>query len=366
MKHLALALAAAVIVVGLIVDVREVAMTFLVAYAACVSVVLGVMTIILIAHLTTATWFRPFRLRAQRVLQSLPLLAVIGVAMLPAVPVLYPWAAAQSPAHRYLNAPFFVVRWIFYWTIWLSIASSLRTAWRLEQSGDFARAARRFRVTACVGLILLGVTMTFAAFDWLMSLTPGWSSTIYGVYWIAGSLGGAAALLAVLAGDARDGWPSVSTSDLQSLAKLLLTFVLFWLYIGFAQYIVIWSADLPSEVPWYVLRLRGGWAALATALLFGHFVLPFALLMLRAARRNRGVVAGIGVALLGFHYLDIAWIAMPGTVSVRWWTAIVAAAAAVLVLAAARVNFLHVAPDPDNRLGAAYGGRAPSPEALGG
>jgi hypothetical protein len=121
---------------------------------------------------------------------------------------------------------------------------------------------------------------------------------------------------------------------LQSLGKLLLTFVLFWLYIAFAQYIVIWSGDLPREVTWYVPRTRGAWAGLALVLLLGMFVLPFLALIVRAVKRSGAALAALGALLLVLHWADTYWMVMPDLVGVSWWTVIVAVAMAVIVVEA--------------------------------
>lgn len=328
------AVAIAVAIVALMTSVHEAAVLFLVAYAASVSVALGMLAMIMIAHLTTATWFRPFRARADLVVASLPILAGFGVLVLVAMPALYPWIGAPAPARLYLNAPFFVGRWIIYWATWLITAYALRTARRLEAAGNLVAAAHRYRIVSCAGLVALGVTMTFAAFDWMMSLTPGWASTMYGVYWFAGGLLGALSLLALLASveSVRFGFEPVSDDDLHSLGKLLTTFVLFWLYIGFSQYIVMWSGNIPREISWYVLRTRGGWAAIAALLIFGNFVFPFLLLLFRAVKRNRRAIMVIGVGLLMLHYLDTFWVVTPGVISIRLWTIIVAIALVLLVV----------------------------------
>ncbi|MGH7615907.1 MAG: hypothetical protein ACREPM_01625 [Gemmatimonadaceae bacterium] len=327
--------ALAIVVLAFAIDMRELAATFLVAYVAMVSVALGTLALVLIAHLTTATWFRPFLPRAYLVLRSLPFLAAIGAIQLIVLPTLYPWVGVGARAHAYLNAPFFVVRWVVYWAAWITISRSVLAAQRLQDAGETARAAHHFRRTASAGLVVLGLTMTFAAFDWMMSLTPDWASTIYGVYWFAGGMLSALALLAMLAHRSDARWPAVSSDDVHSLGKLLTTFVLFWLYIGFAQYIVIWSGDLPSEITWYVARTHGGWGALAGVLLAGNFVFPFLLLLLRAVKRSATLLAMIGAMMLGLHYLDTFWVVMPGLVPVRWWTAIVSASVLALLCIAA-------------------------------
>ena len=328
-------------VIGFLLNARQAAATFLVAYASAVSVVLGALAMMLIARLTTATWFGALDRRAELVTRAMPALAGLGVLVLLSLPVLYRWVGEPVPSGvgAYLNAPFFIVRFIVYWIAWIAIARALRASARLEARGDFARAARRYRVVSAAGLVALGVTMTFAAFDWIMSLAPDWYSTIFGVYWFAGGMVGALALLAVLASPSGGGATlegprePVSSDDVHALAKLMLTFILFWLYIGFAQYIVIWSGGLPREVAWYVPRTRGGWGGLAVLLVFGNFVLPFLLLLIRAVRRNATIVATLGVGLLALHYLDTFWLVMPGLVPVTWWTSVLAAAMLAVVAA---------------------------------
>jgi len=163
-----------------------------------------------------------------------------------------------------------------------------------------------------------------------MSLTPDWSSTIYGVYWFAGGMVGGLALLALLS--RLDHRVLVPASTSQSLGKLLLTFVLFWLYIAFAQYIVIWSGNLPREVTWYVPRTRGAWAGVALVLLLGMFVLPFLGLIVRAVKRSRAALAALGALLLVLHWVDTYWMVMPDLVGVTWWALILALAMAVVII----------------------------------
>jgi hypothetical protein len=177
--------------------------------------------------------------------------------------------------------------------------------------------------------------MTFASFDWMMSLTPEWYSTVYGVYWFGGGMVGALALLAMLA---RRPAFVATVDELHALGKLLLTFVMFWVYAAFAQYIVIWSGDIPREVTWYVVRNRGGWGGLALVLLLGSVALPFLLLLLLRVKRSGVLLGALGALLLAFHYVDTYWLVMPGLVPVTWWTVPVSLAAlasvAVVVVAA--------------------------------
>jgi len=181
--------------------------------------------------------------------------------------------------------------------------------------------------------------MTFASFDWLMSLTPEWYSSVFGVYWFAGGVVGALALLAIQAGRASSAKtpPLVDSDHLQALGKLLLTFVMFWVYIGFAQYIVIWSGNIPREVSWYVTRTHGGWGGLALVILLAGAALPFLLLLLLRVKRSATLLAAVGALLLVFQYADTYWVVMPGLVPITWWTIVLSAALLILVVAAAAI-----------------------------
>jgi len=212
------------------------------------------------------------------------------------------------------------VRAVAYWVTWVALAELLRRAsLRQDAAPDDASAralARRMRVVSAAGLPALALTLTFAAFDWMMSLSPTWSSTLYGVYAFAGDGVGALALLALAART------SLGVEQRHALAKLLFTFVLFWAYVAYSQYVVVWSGDLPHEVLWYVARLRGGWRALAALLVAGHFVLPALLLLLRAVKRSAFALAAVGAWLLAMHYVDVYWLLLPelspGRLAVHW------------------------------------------------
>ncbi|HEX3866106.1 MAG TPA: hypothetical protein VHV78_05105 [Gemmatimonadaceae bacterium] len=335
------AVAVIVAVVGAIVDVRTAAAGFVAAYVAVTSVVLGTLAMIMIAHITTATWFGALRRRAELVVGAMPALALLGVVLVAAVILLdRPTDAGANPSRQLYLAPWFVAaRTVVYWITWLLIAWSLRRADRLEAQGDVVAAVRRFRRTSCAGLVVLGLTMTFASFDWMMSLSGDWPSTIYGVYWFGGGMIAALSLLALLATRRDDdrAFPLVGEEQRKALGKLMLTFVMFWVYIGFAQYIVIWSADLPSEVTWYVARTKGPWGFVALLILLAGGAVPFLALLQSSVRRSGAWLAGLGALLLFIHYIDSYWLVLPAVVPFHWWTLIVSAACLVIVAAPAIV-----------------------------
>jgi hypothetical protein len=288
---------------------------------------------VMIARVTGATWFVVLRRQAEEIIATLPVFAVLLLPVLVAVHVLYPWAAPAAsldPDVRhailaksaYLNVPFFVIRSLVYVATWIALGEALRRASLAQDRGDSVAIERRMRTLSAAGLVAFALTSSFAAFDWMMSLTPAWYSTIYGVDYFAGAMVSALSLLAVLAVRARRRGElpdSVGANQLHALAKLLLTFVLFWVYIGFSQLIVIWSAEIPAERVWYTVRMRGGWNALGAVLVAGHFAIPFCALLVRSIKRSPIAMSWLGLWLLVMHYLDIYWIVMPSTLHSGSW-----------------------------------------------
>ncbi len=184
-----------------------------------------------------------------------------------------------------------------------------------------AQGSESLRQLSAPGMILLALTATFAAFDWIMSLDPHWYSNIFGVYFWAGSISGSLSVITLLAlwARRRPGMESVITVEhLQDLGKLHLGFVSFWAYIAFSQYLLIWYANIPEETAWFVQRSRGGWGEASIALACGHFLVPFLVLLPRRAKRSPVVLGCVSVWLLAFHALgfELAGLANAGFQSV--------------------------------------------------
>ena len=314
---------AIVLVIGFIVEPARTAVAYLAAYATIVSVVLGALAMVMIAQLTRATWFVVLRREAEQVIATLPVLALLFIPVLLSMHWLYPWTHPETlSAHDralvdaksgYLNVPFFIIRTIIYFVVWIGLAELIRRRSLAQDRGDDPGQRPLYAVSAW-GTPLYALTISFAAFDWLMSLTPAWYSTIYGVYFFAGGMVGAMGLLIVLTEHARrhgELTDVVATDHLHALAKVTLTFVLFWTYIGFSQLIVIWSGNIPDEVVWYHARVAGGWAVLAGVLVFGQFALPFCALVLRWVKRSFVLMTILGIWLSVVHYLDVYWMTLP-------------------------------------------------------
>jgi hypothetical protein len=156
--------------------------------------------------------------------------------------------------------------------------------------------------------------VTFFAFDWLMSLEPEWYSTIFGVYFFAGSAMAFFAFLSLAMIAARRAGlltEVLSAEHQHDVGKLLLTFVIFWTYMAFSQYLLIWYANLPEETVFFALRSAGSWRIASAALALGHFVVPFFFLLPRSVKRNAAPLAAVSLWLLAMHLLDLYWLVMP-------------------------------------------------------
>mgnify|MGYP001103943048 CR=1 FL=1 len=299
---------------------------YLINFCFCLSLSLGALFFVILQHLTHAGWSVTVRRLGEVLAAALPFWAVLFLPILLLVLVhngsLYPWNDAAHVEHDpllqakqpYLNAPFFAIRAVLYFAIWALLA---RFYWRhsiaQDQTGDKSHTLL-MQSRAGISIIAFGLTLTFASFDWLMSLDPHWFSTIYGVYFFAGCAVGVFAALALIAislqkyGYLQD---SITADHYHDLGKLLFGFVFFWGYIAFSQYMLIWYANIPEETTWYMARQTNGWTAISLVLLFGHFLLPFCGLMSRRAKRNKRVLAGWAVWLLVMHWVDLYWLAAP-------------------------------------------------------
>ena len=242
--------------------------------------------------------------------------------------VLFPWAdMAAMKAHNpdeyylvkkksaYLNAGFFWIRVAVYMLFWGFAARwYFRSSLEQDRTGDI-RITQRLQKWSGPTALAFGVTITFAAIDWIMSLSPAWFSTMFGVYFFAGCCtGGFAAIIIVLIRLQENGRMRgiVTKEHYQDVGKLLFAFgMIFWAYIAFSQYMLIWYANIPEETGWFLARQIGGWAPVSLALLLGHFCIPFVALISKWTKRMKWYLMAAAIWMLVFHWLDTFWLVMP-------------------------------------------------------
>ena len=308
--------------IGALVDLTQFLQSYLMAYMLCLGVTLGCFALGMVHQLSGGAWGVVIRREIGAAARVLPLMTVLFLPIAFGMHRLYPWTdaalvardAALQHKHLYLNVPFFLVRAAIYFIVWNG-ASYLLNAWSLEQDRTAdPRIARRMQALSAAGLVAYGLTITFASFDWLMSLEPHWFSTIYGVLIFGGqALSSLAFLIIVLA------WLSarppldriVAASHMHDLGNLMLAFVMLWAYFSFSQYLIIWSGNLPEEIAWYLHRLHTGWRAIGITLMLFHFAVPFVVLLSRTVKQHARTLAIVACGILIVRAVDLFWLIAP-------------------------------------------------------
>jgi hypothetical protein len=294
---------------------------------------LGALFFTMLHHLVNAQWSVVMRRISETVMMNLPLMFIFFIPLLFGMGELYHWSHPEAVAHdeilagkqSFLNNSFFYVRVVIYFVVWIILAGRL---YRLSLAQDREHSETlmsRLRRTSGPGIVLFGLTTTFAGFDWLMSLDPHWYSTIFGVYLFAGGVVATVAFFILAAIYLRT--QNVMATDItvehyHDLGKLLFAFIVFWTYQAFSQYFLIWYANIPEETVWFKERWVGSWKTISLLLIFGHFAVPFLLLLFRNAKRVLPILGTIALWMLAMRWVDLHWIIMPNLhhqgVAVSW------------------------------------------------
>jgi len=303
------------------------------AYMVWVCLTLGTFGLTLLHHTVRGIWSLPVLRFAEAGAATLPLMLLLFVPIVIGLSDIYPWARAEVVLanehlqHKtlYLNVPFFLVRAAVYFAVWIGLASILRR-WSLQQdqTQDETLAQKRTNLSA-PGLVLFVLTVTFAMFDWSMSLEPLWQSAIYGAWFIVGQgLSALAFLTVVLLLAARHKpFADVLTPKLmRDLGNMTFAFVILWAYTSISQYLIIWSANLPEEIVYYVKRNQGGWQYLSAGLIVLQFFLPFLILLSSRVKRYSSLLLRVMLFILVMRVVDLFWIITPAfgrqTLQVHW------------------------------------------------
>jgi hypothetical protein len=283
---------------------------------------LGSMALLMLHHLVGGYWGHPIRRMLEASSRTMVLVAAMAVPLLFGLRSLYSWAdpaqmaASELLQHKsfYLNVPFFVVRTVVFFAAWILLAHLL-AKWSFEQDRSAQPGvSTRLQSLSAPGVAIYALTVTFASIDWVMSLEPSWSSTIYGMIFIVTQLLATMSLAVIACLLLRDAKP-ISTwltpTALNDQGNFLLTFTMLWAYLSFSQFLIIWSGNLPEEITWYVARAQGSWAWIAVALIVFHFAVPFLLLLSRFVKRRIRWLAWVALLLVAMSILDLFWLMTP-------------------------------------------------------
>ncbi len=316
---------AALLALGLRLDPSRTWFAYLEVWTFAVTICTGALLLLMVGHASKGSWMVVTRRPTEAVVSALPLCALLFVPIAFGLRSLYAWAAPEEsvePAvrallahrHRYMNPPFFLVRTAIYFAVFIAAGELLRR-WSREND-DRPRAALVLRMRRLGGgaLPVVGLALTWASFDWTMSLDTETASTIFGLYFFAGSFVGAVAvvtILLVLSRRVAGVGAAVTVEHSHALGRVLFAMVCFWAYMAFSQLLLVWIGDIPAEVEYYARRTAGTWSAVSALLVCGMFVAPFFALVGRESKRRPRVLAGIAAWVFVMHYVDVYWMVMP-------------------------------------------------------
>jgi hypothetical protein len=319
--------------------------SYLWAYCFFIGLALGSMALDMLQFLTGGVWGLVIRRILEASARTLPILALLFLPLAagflipsrtegttghapPAVAGVYLWTNPDFVAHAtehgeeqelkykyYLNVPFFLIRAAVCFGVWITFMVFVtRESAAMDRPGGPDREPRRLRMVSAAGLVVYGLTVTVMAIDWIMSLEPDWVSSIFGPLVGIGQVLNALAftvIVLVLVGDRPPLAAAVGRPVLRDLGSLMLTFVMLWAYMSFSQLLLIWSGNLPSEIPYYLRRVQGGWQVFAVALVLLHFAAPLVLLLMHDVKRNRRTLLQVAGLLMVMRAIDLYWQIMP-------------------------------------------------------
>jgi len=321
------------IILSLFVDPVRSSFNSLIMFAFMISIALGSIFLIALEYIAGAVWSVPFR----RVLEGIGL--IIFVVPIFAIPVLlnihtlFSWTHPEVIATDsilknkapYLNTTFFYVRLVAFFALWfLFYYLFTSNSKKQDATGNQALTKRNIKLAAAF-LPVFAITISLTAIDWLMALSPHWFSTIFAVYYFAGSVLAALSIWAIISITLNENGilvKGLKSDHYYSFGALLFAFINFWAYIAFSQFMLIWYANLPEETFWYIARGTGSWMYFSIGMIVVHFIVPYIFLLPQPAKMDPKRVKWAAIWILFAHFYDLYWIVMPtldkNGLSVSW------------------------------------------------
>jgi hypothetical protein len=311
-------------IVGYVKSPESLLHSYLLAFMFILGLSLGSLGLLMMQHLTGGMWGIVIRRPLESATRALPLVFILFAPIFFGFRYLYgAWLNAPTTGEgrlsefqqHYLTANWFHIRALIYFAVWLVLMWTFNS-WSRKQDVDREDRAlrRRLKMLAGPGIILYVFAMSFAAIDWVMSLSPHWASTIYGFLYVAGQLISSMSLMicvVVLLSRAPVFQGVLKPRYLHDLGKLLLAFVMLWAYFSFSQLLIIWSGNSPEEISFYRSRLYGEWGYVSVIILIFHFFVPFFLLLSRDLKRNPSLLPKVAMWLIFMRFVDIYWLTRP-------------------------------------------------------
>jgi hypothetical protein len=307
---------------GFFLDHDQFFRSWLYGFIFWIAIALGALGLLMIQFLTGGAWGVLIRRNLEAAVRTLPLMALAFIPIALGLHSIFEWThdevVAKDPilAQKvfYLNEPFFLLRAVIYFALWIGLAFTLNHFSKEHERTESLAVALRLRRVSAAGLVIMGLTLTLASVDWMMSLEPHWFSTMYGIsFMVACLLGGMSVAVIALSQNASRPPVSVVAKPIhfRDLGNLMLAFVMLWAYTGFSQFLLIWYGNIREEIPWYLKRSQGPWLWIATTLLILHFFVPFFLLLNRPVKERTKRLAMVMYLVVVMRALDLFWLIKP-------------------------------------------------------
>ncbi|MCU1293792.1 MAG: hypothetical protein JWP08_2642 [Bryobacterales bacterium] len=284
---------------------------------------IGGLGVLLLNNVVGGKWGVTTRSLLIAAMRTLPIIFVLLLPILfLGLKDIYPWTHPDLVSQNeylwhkkgYLNVPFFMVRVVIYFAVWLFWGWRVtKMADRQDQTGDETLLVR-MRQFSAPGLLIFVLTATFAYIDWVLSTDVQFYSTVYGAMILIGDVLQTLALtivVLILASKTDRFGGRINSSLLHDLGNLMFAFTIFWTYLSVSQLIIIWPADLPQEIQWYLVRVRGGWTVVAAGIAIIMFVVPFLALLSQARKQNPNRLIRVAIWILCARAVELFWIVEP-------------------------------------------------------
>tara|TARA_X000001036_G_C20671560_1_gene802665 strand:+ start:937 stop:2073 length:1137 start_codon:yes stop_codon:yes gene_type:complete len=295
---------------GYLNDVDHFYHSYLVSFVFWMTLSLGCMFFVLMHFAMNATWSVVMRRIAETAMSLIPYVCLFSIPLYFGIDTLYEWIHLDIK-QPYLSKGFFIGRTCFYFVSWIIISRAL---YYHSVRFSSAKSLEILRKWSGFGTVIFALTISFAAFDWLMTLDPHWYSTMFGVYIFSGSFLVAVAFTSIILIYLRNVgilYNEITMKHYQDLARIMFGFTVFWAYIAGFQYYIIWYGNLPEEIEWFLARSHGTWMDLSIFLVFGHFVIPFLILIFNKSKQILTLIAILSILILFMHWVDLYWNVLP-------------------------------------------------------
>ncbi len=312
--------------VSYLIDPARASFGYLTAFIFLMCIGIGSLFLVSMEYAANAVWSVPFRRISEMLASSVPFLILLIIPLFFSMHDLFFWMKPDAVIHddtlharmNYLNVPFFVIRDIAILLIWwLFYHLIIRNSRKQDSTLDQNLTTKNIKLSALF-IPVFAFTISVLSFDWLMSMTPKWYSTIFGVYLFADAawVGFAVLTLAsVLLTEKGYLSPKINGDHYYSLGTWMFAFTVFWAYIAFSQYMLQWYGNLPEEIIYFVHRWDGGWKYVSLLLVIIHFIVPFLILLPRSSKSNPKVLIFASVWIIVAQYIDSYWLVMPDMVN---------------------------------------------------